>query len=199
MDQSKLCFSPTSAFDPKRTLARSQMSRCSTAEPLQNGRMTSPPVIRLAIPSDEEALGRLGAMLVAEHFEFDPKRFLAPRPETPQAYGRFLASQIGQSEKLVLVAEHNGAVAGYVFGGLEGFDYMALRGPAAMLYDLVVDPEHRRQGIGAGLLDAAFADFTRRGVPRVLLFTADKNHEAQSLFERVGFRRTMIEMTRELA
>ena len=167
-------------------------------EPLQNGRMTSPPIIRLAITSDEEALGRLGAMLVAEHFEFDPKRFLAPRPETPQAYGRFLASQIGQSEKLVLVAEHKGAVAGYVFGGLEGFDYMALRGPAAMLYDLVVDPEHRRQGIGAGLLDAAFTDFTRRGVPRVLLFTADKNHEAQSLFERVGFRRTMIEMTREL-
>ena len=116
----------------------------------------------------------------------------------PQAYGRFLTSQIGRQEKLVLVAERDGAVVGYVFGGMEGSDYMALRGPAAVLYDLVVEPAHRRQGVGVALLDAAFADFTKRGAPRVLLFTAYKNHGAQSLFERVGFRRTMIEMTREL-
>lgn len=116
----------------------------------------------------------------------------------PQAYGRFLTSQIGQPEKLVLVAEQNGTVVGYAFGGLEDFDYMTLRGPAAVLYDLVVEPAHRRQGVGAALLDAAFADFTKRGAPRVLLFTAYKNHDAQSLFEREGFRRTMIEMTREL-
>jgi ribosomal protein S18 acetylase RimI-like enzyme len=81
---------------------------------------------------------------------------------------------------------------------MEDFDYMALRGPAAVLYDLVVKPAYRRQGVGAALLDAAFADFAKRGAPRVLLFTAYKNHGAQSLFERVGFRRTMIEMTREL-
>ena len=68
-----------------------------------------------------------------------------------------------------------------------------------MLYDLVVDPAHRRQGIGAALLDAAFASLTELGAPRVLLFTAEKNRAAQSVFERAGFRRTMIEMTRELS
>ena len=116
----------------------------------------------------------------------------------PQAYGQFLTSQIGHQEKLVFVAERDGAIVGYVFGAMEGFDYMALRGPAAVLYDLVVDGAHRRRGVGAALLDAAFGEFTKRGAPRVLLFTAYKNHDAQSLFERVGFRRTMIEMTREL-
>jgi ribosomal protein S18 acetylase RimI-like enzyme len=160
--------------------------------------MTLPPIIRPAIAGDEEVLGRLGALLVVEHYDFDSRRFLAPRPDMPQAYGRFLTSQIGQHEKLVLVAERDGAVVGYVFGGMEGSDYMALRGPAAVLYDLVVEPAHRHQGVGAALLDAAFADFTKRGAPRVLLFTAYKNHGAQSLFEHVGFRRTMIEMTREL-
>ena len=116
----------------------------------------------------------------------------------PEAYGQFLASQIGRPEKLVLVAERSGAVVGYVFGGMEGFDYMALRGPAAVLYDLVVDLAHRRQGIGSALLEAAFADLKKRGAPRVLLFTAYRNDGAQSLFERAGFRQTMIEMTREL-
>lgn len=174
------------------------MRRCASVEPLQDGLMTSPPIVRLAVAGDEDELGRLGGLLVVEHHDFDPTRFLAPRPDMPQAYGRFLASQIGQPEKLVLVAERNGAVVGYVFGGMEGFDYMALRGPAAVLYDLVVEPAHRRQGVGAALLDAAFTDFAKRGAPRVLLFTAYKNNEAQSLFERTGFRRTMIEMTREL-
>ena len=160
--------------------------------------MTLPPIIRLAIPRDEEVLGRLGALLVVEHHDFDPKRFLAPRPDMAQAYGRFLTSQIRQQEKVVFVAERDGTVVGYVFGGMEGSDFMALRGPAAVLYDLVVDPAHRRQGVGAALLDAAFDHFRKRGAPRVLLLTAYKNHGAQSLFEHVGFRRTMIEMTREL-
>ena len=160
--------------------------------------MTLPTSIRPAVGGDEEALGQLGALLVVEHHAFDPKRFLAPRPDMPKAYGHFLASQIGRPEKLVLVAERDGTVVGYVFGGMEGFDYMALRGPAALLYDLVVDPAHRREGIGTALLEAAFADLNRRGAPRALLFTAYKNQGAQSLFERAGFRRTMIEMTREL-
>lgn len=174
------------------------MRRCAFAKPLQHGFMTLPLVVRLATAADEEVLGRLGALLVVEHHDFDPKRFLAPTPDMPKAYGRFLTSQIGQSGKLVLVAERDGAVVGYAFGGMEGFDYMALRGPAAVLYDLVVEPAHRRQGVGSALLNAAFEDFTKRGAPRVLLFTAYKNQGAQSLFERVGFRRTMIEMTREL-
>ena len=160
--------------------------------------MTLQTTIRGAVAGDEERLGQLGALLVAEHHEFDPKRFIAPRPDVPQAYGRFLASQIGQPEKLVLIAERAGAVVGYAFGGMEGFDYMTLRGPAAVLYDLVVDPAHRREGVGTALLEAAFADLKKRGAPRVLLFTAYKNHGAQSLFERAGFRSTMIEMTREL-
>jgi RimJ/RimL family protein N-acetyltransferase len=36
------------------------------------------------------------------------------------------------------------------------------------------------------------------GAPRVMLWTAERNHAAQRLFEQAGFRRTMIEMTREL-
>jgi ribosomal protein S18 acetylase RimI-like enzyme len=35
-------------------------------------------------------------------------------------------------------------------------------------------------------------------VPRVVLLTAEGNEAAQGLFVSRGFRRTMIEMTREL-
>lgn len=160
--------------------------------------MTVETTVRAATASDQGALGRLGAMLVAEHHEFDPERFIAPVAMLPERYGEFLVSQVARPEMVVFVAERVGEVVGYAYGGMEGNDYMALRGPAGMLYDLVVDPDHRRQGVGTALLEAALAALTQLGAPRVLLFTAEKNHGAQAMFERAAFRRTMIEMTREL-
>jgi ribosomal protein S18 acetylase RimI-like enzyme len=62
----------------------------------------------------------------------------------------------------------------------------------------VVDPAHRGQGVGRMLLDAALAALGARGAPRVVLSTAERNDVAQRLFAHAGFRRTMIEMTREL-
>jgi ribosomal protein S18 acetylase RimI-like enzyme len=52
---------------------------------------------------------------------------------------------------------------------------MALRGPAGVVYDLVVDPAHRRQGIGRILLDATLEILKARGAPRVVLSTAERN------------------------
>lgn len=160
--------------------------------------MSAPVTVRKARTEDKAAVGRLGAMLVEEHHEFDPKRFIAPAPQLAERYGGFLVSRIGRPDMVVLVAEREEEVVGYAFGGMEGSDYMALRGPAGVLYDLIVDPAHRREGIGTALLEAALEALGRLGAPRVLLFTAELNHAAQAMFAGAGFRRTMIEMTREL-
>ena len=50
--------------------------------------------------------------------------------------------------------------------------------------------------VGRGALVTAALE--ARGAPRCVLSTAEKNESAQRLFARAGFRRTMIEMTREL-
>lgn len=155
-------------------------------------------VIRAAVPADLPALGRLGALLVRLHHDFDPQRFIAARARTEHGYADFLGTQLDRPDVLVLVADRGGEVAGYTYAGIEGHDYMALRGPAGVLYDIVVDPAHRGRGIGQLLLDATLAALGSRGVPRVVLSTAERNEPAQRLFARAGFRRTMIEMTREL-
>jgi ribosomal protein S18 acetylase RimI-like enzyme len=160
--------------------------------------MSSQVSVRPAVPGDRSALGRFGALLVAEHYQFDRQRFIAPVPNLAERYGEFLITQSERPEMTVLVAERDSEVVGYAFAGMEGNDYMALRGPAGVVYDLVVDPDHRRQGIGRSLLAAALDALARLGAPRALLFTAEKNHVAQALFDNNGFRRTMIEMTREL-
>jgi ribosomal protein S18 acetylase RimI-like enzyme len=154
--------------------------------------------IRRATLSDMPTIGRLGTLLVRTHYDFDAQRFLAPTPGTPQAYGSYLGSLLDDPNIVILVAEKSGEVVGYSYAGNEGTDYMALRGPAGAIYDILVDPPHRREGIGHRLLDATLHALKKLGAPRVVLSTAERNTDAQRLFESAGFRRTMIEMTREL-
>ncbi len=154
--------------------------------------------IRRATRADIPTLGRLAVLLVRVHHDFDARRFIAPTDQTETSYGSFLGSQIAEKNIIVLVAEREGEVVGYTYAGVEGFDYMALRGPAGVLYDIVVDPARRGRGVGRALLDATIAELAARGAPRVVLSTAQRNEAAQRLFTAAGFRPTMIEMTRDL-
>jgi len=161
--------------------------------------MSAAPSIRPATLKDVGAIGRRGALLVREHHDFDPQRFIEATAQTEKRYGSFLGTQLEEPNIVILVAERDGKVIGYTYSGVEGIDYMSLRGPAGVIYDIVVDPDHRQQGVGRILIDATLAALKNKGSPRVVLSTAERNAAAQRLFDRAGFRRTMIEMTRELS
>ena len=80
---------------------------------------------------------------------------------------------------------------------------MSLRGRAGSGRGVVARPaswtrEVRRRGVGRLLLEATLRDLRSAGAPRVVLSDRRENEPAQRLFARLGFRRTMIEMTREL-
>ena len=137
-------------------------------------------------------------MLVAEHHDFDSRRFLPATSRTKVGYASFLGTQLDAPDAALFVAEENAEVIGYAYVTAESYDYMALRGPAGALQDIIVDPEHRRRGVALQLLGAALAYVRSRGLSQIVLSTAEKNEAAQRFFASVGFRRTMIEMTREL-
>src|SRR3982751_1253990 len=103
--------------------------------------------IRPALPADLPAIGRLGALLVRTHHDFDPQRFIAATAGTERGYASFLGTQLDEPNVVVLTAKRNDEVLGYTYAGLEGRDYMSLRGPAGVLYDIVVDPTHRGHGV----------------------------------------------------
>jgi len=99
---------------------------------------------------------------------------------------------------VIFVAERGTDVVGYVYAGLEPLSWKELRDEAGFIHDIVVDDRARRTGLAGALVAEAVAWLRSRGAPRVMLWTAEQNDTAQRLFTRLGFRRTMVEMTLEL-
>ena len=157
-----------------------------------------PFVVRRATERDLPALGRLGAALIRTHYAFDQKRFMTPPPDPEGGYAWFLGTQLKEDDVAVFVAEHSGSIVGYVYAGLEPQSWKELRDAAGFIHDVVVVPEAQGHGVASTLIDTACEWFRTVGAPRVVLWTAEKNEGAQRLFAHLGFRKTMIEMTREL-
>jgi len=154
--------------------------------------------IRRADAADLPALGKLGALLMRTHYDFDRKRFLDPGDNPERGYAWFLGTQLRDDDVIVFVAERQGEVIGYVYAGLEPLSWKELRDACGFIHDVVVGERGRRSGVATALIEAATAWLRERGAPRVMLWTAEQNESAQRLFAGVGFRRTMVEMTLEL-
>ena len=155
-------------------------------------------VIRRATPADLTHVGRLGAELLRLHYAFDPRRFMAPGRGAEDGYSWFLGTQLNEPDALVLVADRSGDVVGYLYAAIEPRNWKELRDEAGFVHDVIVADSVRGSGAGRALMDAAFEWMRQRGMPRVVLWTAASNERARRLFETLGFRSTMTEMTKEL-
>ena len=140
----------------------------------------------------------MAGALVRMHHSFDPQRFFLVEP-IEQGYGRWLVRTSKSDRSIVLVAEAAGKAVGYAWATLEERDWMMLLDACAALQDIWVDQEARRSGVARALMEGIVARAKEKGAPRLVLHTAAKNETAQRFFEAMGFRRTMIEMTRELS
>ena len=135
------------------------------------------------------------------HHDLDPRRFLhLANPEA--GYARYFAGELESDAVVLLVAERTsgaaaGTIVGYAYGRLEPRSYNELLDACGKLHDVYVDESARGNGLGEQLVVEVVGRLTEKGAPRVLLLTAVQNEAAQHLFKKLGFRTTMLEMTRE--
>lgn len=164
--------------------------------------MTHPSLhVRTARPEDLPAIGRLGAALVRHHHSLDPLRFFMTE-HLEEGYASFLAGELVRKRSVLLAAEARGEegpgrVIGYAWGRLEGRDWANLLDACGKLHDVYVEASTRRLGAGRALCEEMIRRLTEMGAPRIVLSTAWSNGPAQRLFESLGYRPTMLEMTRE--
>ncbi len=155
-------------------------------------------LVRDARPGDLRALARLGAQLARAHHAWDPARFFAPDEPMEDGYAWWLGKELQNPRAVVLAAVAGRRVVGYAYGRIEPRDWNSLRDRCGVGVDLWVEPEARRAGVGRRLVEALVARLGERGAPRVVIEVAARNLDAQRVFSRMAFRRTAVELTREI-
>jgi ribosomal protein S18 acetylase RimI-like enzyme len=152
-------------------------------------------IVRRATSADLDAAAALAARLVRQHHEVDAGRFFLPE-NVEQGYAGWFRHELARREAVILVAVAGQALVGYAYGTLEDRDWNLLLDRHGAIHDIFVADTARRRGTGLALLQAIIVELEGLGAPRIVLSTMVGNENAQRLFERVGFRRTMLEMTR---
>lgn len=152
--------------------------------------------IRRAQNGDLEAVAVLAGELVRMHHANDPTRFFLP-PRVEEGYAWWLGRELERAEARVLVAERDGRLVGYAYGAFEERDWQLLIDEHGAVHDLFVAESERRSGVGQALLGALIDELEALGAERIVLYTLVANERAQRLFRSVGFRPTLLEMTRD--
>ena len=155
-------------------------------------------VVRKAEPGDSARVGQLAGELVRMHHEADPVRFYLPE-NVEAGYVRWFSRELRRAEAVVLVAEVDGAIAGYAYGAIEDRDWAMLLDRHGALHDVLVDAKVRQAGVGRALVRGMVEALEALGAPIVVLSTMVANEKAQRVFRACGFRSTMIEMTCDTA
>jgi ribosomal protein S18 acetylase RimI-like enzyme len=153
-----------------------------------NSLNTTHTTYRLASPADIPALCDLLAMLFSQEAEFKPDTDAQTR-----GLGKIIsAPNIGR----ILLAEQSCQVVGMV--NLLFTVSTALGERVAILEDLVLLPNVRRQGIGSALIEAAFAQALSDGCHRITLLTDHDNLAGQSFYRKHGFESSSMTPMRKV-
>jgi ribosomal protein S18 acetylase RimI-like enzyme len=145
------------------------------------------PAIRQATLADIDALAPL----------FDAYRRFYEQPGDIALASDFLHERLERNESTILVAEDPGQLLGFCQLYPTWCSVAAAR--IFVLYDLFVDPDVRRGGVGRALMQAAQAFGRAAGAVRLDLTTARTNTRAQALYESEGWQRDDLYLTYNLS
>lgn len=118
---------------------------------------------------------------------FDAYRRFYRQPSDPAGAKRFLAQRLRNEESVVFLAVRGTIVLGFT-QLYPTFSSVSLR-RLWILNDLFVLPEARRQGVAEALMARAARLAGETGAEGLVLETAVDNLPAQTLYERLGWKR----------
>jgi GNAT superfamily N-acetyltransferase len=129
----------------------------------------------------EAHLGEEERIMGMYEWLFAPPGYTPPAWD-PERARKALEAATADDASTVLIAEHRAELLGFATAYL---DLNSVRfGLRCWIEDLAVSPEHRSQGVGGALLDAAKAWARERGATHLELDTGLARDGAQRFYER---------------
>jgi ribosomal protein S18 acetylase RimI-like enzyme len=115
-----------------------------------------------------------------------------------EMYRGWLTARATDPRAVFVVADREGVgPVGFLIGTVEKEIPIYRLKEFGFIHDLWVEPDYRNEGLARQLVMLAVERFGDIGVQQVRLDTAGPNDVARKLFERCGFRVSVIEMLRE--
>ncbi|HEY3265807.1 MAG TPA: GNAT family N-acetyltransferase [Armatimonadota bacterium] len=157
-----------------------------------------PVIVRAARNSDLPAIGDLWEQLMSFHTQRDA-RFAVAR-NARSAYLRYLATNVMPvPDNLVLVAEIDGRVVGFLAGRVEHGGPIFSDPHFGYITDMSVDEGCRRRAVGRRLFASAQSWFRARGVTNIRVSVSTENPVSTAFWKGVGFRPFMERLWYDLS
>jgi GNAT superfamily N-acetyltransferase len=149
------------------------------------GSVVDRPSPRDATQQDVDRVVELWAEHVDFHAQCDP-RFL--RTEGSEVgFAQHLRTKLAESDYLLLVAEIDGEVVGFLNGELSAYPPCFAHHAHGFIDNLAVSPQRQRAGVGTALLEKAMAWFSAKGVSTVEGRVLLANPVAMAFWQKTEF------------
>lgn len=154
-------------------------------------------IVRAATEADLDRVAELWTEMIDLHHDLD-ERFWIRKPDGESIFRDYMVEAIDDEKRVLIVAEVDGAVGGFVHGDLVASPPPVDEKTSSYISDVSVGFAFRGKGIGRKLVDAATAKLAEIGAEDVTLLAAVKNECAVGFYEALGFERHTISMWKSL-
>ena len=153
--------------------------------------------VREARLIDLDRLVGLWRVLMQHHIGFDSHLFQT-EVHAPSTYRAWLRRKLDEPDAMILVAESEQGIIGFVLAKAGQRAPVFTVREVGMVYDLIVDPSCRREGVGRALFDAVKAGFRAKGISHITVNYAPLNEGASRFWSGMGFKPLLVEAYLEI-
>ena len=141
--------------------------------------------VREATQQDIERVVELWAEMVDFHARYDPRYLRMDGSEG--GFAHHLRSHLGEADYLLMVAEIDGEVVGFLNGEVLEYPPCFAHRAHGVIDNLAVSPQWQRRGVGTALLERGMAWFSDKGVPTVEGRVLLSNPVAMEFWQKTAF------------
>ena len=154
--------------------------------------------VRVGLPGDLVKVMPKLREYHALHERWDRRRY-ALRPDADARFQRWLCAASEDPRALVMVAEEDGLVIGFLAAWVETDVPIYECDEYAVIFALWIEPAQRRRGAATALLELAAREYAAMGIRQIRIRTAMANTAGRAMLERAGFSPATVDLLRELA